>query len=186
VEGFTWGPPPVRQAGVINVAVGGRVRAWQGELSGGVITVLGAEAVYRGALAAIVERAGAKKPRLLAIALDNRKGTATLRLRPAERTVRAVNELHEQVEAVDLPKLLAAGGGARDAQAQAQALARRAGDQDCLPGAYLCALAAFPEGTDLEKLSTLFWTPGGAAEAVKLLPIWLADDEIADLRRSLR
>ena len=118
--------------------------------------------------------------------LDNRKGTATLRLRPAERTVRAVNELHEQVEAVDLPKLLAAGGGARDAQAQAQALARRAGDQDCLPGAYLCALAAFPEGTDLEKLSTLFWTPGGAAEAVKLLPIWLADDEIADLRRSLR
>jgi len=182
VELFTWGPPPVRQPGLINVGGGGRTRAWQGETAGGVITVLTAETLHRGALAPALETAPGKRLRGLAVALDNRKGQKLLRFRPADQPLRGVTEDHAQIAAVDLPKALAARGD----DARVRAVVRQASDRDCLPGAYECLLAAFPEGTDADALTGLFWIQGGEAEPVRLAPIWLADDEVEALRKSLR
>ncbi len=183
VEKFAWGPPPVRQPGIINVGGGGgRERAWQGRYAGGVITALPAETLHRGALGAAVGEATGKKLRVLAVALDNRKGQKLLRFRAADRSLRGVTGEHGQVEAVDLAKLL----GPKVDAAQVRAIREQAGDRDCLPGAYECGLVALPENADLKALSGLFWVPGGEAEPVRLAPIWLSDDEVAELRKSLR
>jgi hypothetical protein len=183
VELFAWGPPPVRKPEIINVGGGaGRARAWQGEYAGGVITVLPADTLYRGALGAAIEAATGKRLRGLAVALDNRKGQKLLRFRPADRQLRGVTEEHAQVEIVDLAKLLAP----KETITQVKAIAKQAADRDCLPGASECVIAAMPEGTDLDTLTGIFWVPGGDAEPVRLAPIWLADDEVAALRKSLR
>lgn len=182
VGGFVWGPPPVRQPGMVNVvAPGDRVRAWQGESAGGVITVVGAEALYRGSLSRIVELAAGARLRVVCVALDNRKGTRALPLRAADKPLRAVTGPGAQLEMLDLAAKLSGAAGA-----QARAAAEHAGDAECLPGAYRCALAAFPENADLENATALFWAPAGAGEPVKLSPIWLTDEEVGELRRSLR
>jgi hypothetical protein len=179
---YKWGPPPVRQAGVVNVVgPGERSRAWQGDLSGGTLTVVPAEVIWRGALSRNVEKLAGKKLRLVTVAIDNRKGTKLLRFRPASGTLRGVTLKADQVKMSDLSKLLAAK---RDDK-RAVMVAAAAGRTDCLPGAYVCVLVAFPQDTNLAGMASLFWVQG-TGEPAKLTPIWLSADEVAQLRKSLR
>ncbi len=181
VTKFKWGPPPVRQAGVINVAgPGERSRSWQGSYSGATVTVLPAKAIWQGALGKNVNEILGRKVLLLAVALDNRKGTKLLRFRPEKNTVRGVTGGADQVKMLNLAKLLAAGKAARG-----KAILKGASETDCLPGAYACVLIAFPGSTDSRKLANLFWVQG-AGEPAKLSPIWLSAEEISALRKNLK
>jgi hypothetical protein len=182
VEKLKWGPPPVRRAGVVNVVgPGERSRAWQGTCSGAILTAVPSEVVWCGALAKNVERLVGKKLRLVAVALDNRKGKKFLRFRPEKNTLRGVTRRADQVMMLDLGKLLAP----KSAEKQARTAGAAASDADCLPGAYVCVLVAFPQGTQLEELANLFWVQG-SGEPVKLAPIWYSADEVAELRKSLK
>jgi len=181
VTKFEWGPPPIRQAGVINVAgPGARLRAWQGACSGGTITVVPAKAIWQGALVKNVSEALGRKIVLMAVALDNRKGTRLLRFRPPKGTVRAVTADAGQVKMLDLPGQLAASKAPRS-----KTMLKSASQADCLPGAYVCALIAFPEGTEADKLANLFWVQSGG-EPTRLSPIWLSAEEVSELRKSLK
>ncbi|MHC4917788.1 MAG: tetratricopeptide repeat protein [Planctomycetota bacterium] len=182
VAQFKWGPPPVRKAGVVNVVGPGvRARAWQGELGGAAITVVPAEVIWRGALTRNVERLTGKRLQLVTVALDNRKGRKLLRFRVAGPSLRGVNADAEQVSIIDLGKALAAKASDR----QAQLVIAAAGDTDCLPGAYACVLAAFPAGTDLSGLTSMFWVQD-SGEPARLGTIWLSADEIEEVRKSVR
>ncbi len=183
VAKFTWGPPPVRRAGVVTV-VGPRARsrAWQGEHHGAVITAIPVGVLWRGALGMNVGKLTGSKLRLVAVALDNRKGKKLLRFRPAKFTLRGVTSAAGQVRAADLARLLAPKASDR----QAKAFIKAAGDADCLPGAFVCVLVAFPAKTDLAKLTNLFWVPTGTGDPARLGVIWLSADEVDKLRKSLR
>ncbi len=180
---FTWGPPPVRRAGVVTV-VGPRARsrAWQGEYHGAAITAVPAEVLWRGALTRNIGKLAGGRLCLVAVAVDNRKGKKLLRFRPASFTLRGVTPAAGQVKMARLARLLAPKAGDR----QAQAVIKAAGDADCLPGAYVCVVAAFPQGTEPGKLANLFWVPTGAGDPARLGPIWLSADEVEKLRKSLR
>ena len=183
VTEFSWEAPPVRGPGDVRVVgTGTGARGWQGRFSGADITVMPAGALYRGALEQNAATELGKKPVLVAVTLDNRKGRKMLRFRPAKGTLRGVTREHEQVRILDLAGLLAAGAGGR----QGQLMARHAGDADCLPGAKACLLAAFPEGTGIEDFPALFWVVEGSDEPVRLDPIRLAEDEVKALRDSLK
>ncbi len=182
VEHLKWGPPPIRKAGVVNVVGPGvRARAWQGGGGGAAITVVPAEVIWRGALTRNVERLTGKRLRLVAVALDNRRGRKLLRFRVAGRSLRGVTADADQVSIVDLGKLLAA----KSADSQARLVIAAAGEKDCLPGAYACVLAAFPAGTDLSALGGMFWVQG-SDEPARLGIIWLSADEIQEVRKSAR
>ena len=180
---LTWGPPPVRRAGVVTV-VGPRERsrAWQGEHHGAVITVVPAGVLWRGALGKNVAKLTGGKFRLVAVALDNRKGKKLLRFRPAKFTLRGVTGAAGQIRMTDLAGLLAP----KAADRQAKAIIKATGNADCLPGAFVCVLVAFPAKTDLAKLTSLFWVPTGAGDPAKMGSIWLSADEVDKLRKSLR
>lgn len=183
VERFTWGPPPVRQAGAVSVVGPGAAwRAWQGERDGAVITVVPARTIYRSALSRRVELAAGRRLQVLAVAVDNTRGEKLLRFRTAGGALCAVSREHKQSDALDLAGLLAAKAG----DEQVRLILAHAGGADCAPKAYKCALAALAEDADLEALEAFHWVPAASAEAVKLAPVWLSGDEVEKLRASLR
>jgi hypothetical protein len=159
---------------------GQRSRAWQGSLAGGTITVVPAELIWRGALSRNVEKALGRKVVLMAVALDNRKGRRMLRFRPKNSTLRALNSEAVQVDMLDLAAMLKSGNGRA-----AGKLGAKAARVDCLPGAYQCLVLALPAGTDVNRLSRLFWVQG-PGEPAELGPIWLSAEESTELRKSLR
>jgi hypothetical protein len=146
--------------------------------------VVPAEVLWRGALKRSLARAAGPGLHPLAVAVDNRKGTALVRFRPAGGTLRAVTEGAEQVRALDLAARLS-GASDEKRPARPARLAAAAGDAECLPGACVCALSALPAGTDISKVTAFFWVEE-AGEPARLKPIWLSADEVEDLRGSLR
>jgi len=183
VQKLLWGPAPIRQAGAVSVGdAGPRSKAWQGRLQGAVITVVPARVLWRGALGRNIEAVvGARLP-VVAICLDNRSGKEMIRFRPARATLRGVNSRAQQAEICRLDEKLEAGV---DKDPALKMVARFAGNSDCLPGAGVSLLAAFPAKTRLADLSNLFWVRS-SGQIIKLAPIWLTAQEVLKLRKTLQ
>jgi hypothetical protein len=182
VTALRWDPPPVRLAGMVSViGPGARFKAWQGVAAGGAVTVLPENVLWRGALSGNISNAGIKDMQVLAVSLDNRKGTRMLTFRSGGRSLRAVRSGAGQSESGDLSMALIEkqdGRGPND-------VGRAAADADCLPGAHIGVLAAFKQPFNLEEVEVFYWVQDGL-EPVKLDQIWLTADEVSALRKSLR
>jgi hypothetical protein len=183
IKKLLWGPAPIRQAGAVSVGdAGPRSKAWQGRLGGAVITVVPARVLWRGALGRNVEAVVGEGLVVVAICLDNRNGQEMIRFRPARATLRGVDSRAQQAEICRLDEKLEAGA---NKDPRLKMLARFAGNSDCLPGAGVSLLAAFPAKTRLADLSNLFWVRS-SGQIIKLAPIWLTAQEVLKLRKTLQ
>ena len=180
VTKLTWGPPPdLGATPVVIEPAGERARVFQGGAGGCLVTLVPARAIYGGLLTAAIRRAAGREFVVLCAAVDNRKGKKLVRCDAAARTVQLVTKAHAQVAPLPLAALLAEGGG------DAKTLAAATAPLEILPGAYACALLAFPAGTDLETVDTAYWK-AALDELWKLAPRTFGADTLQTLRKSLR